>query len=39
MSLIEEIMVSINIDEVAFEFWQVNFAKNASRPEYQKEES
>lgn len=39
MSLIEEIMVSLTIDEVSFEFLQVNFTKNAARPEDQKEGS
>lgn len=37
MSLIEEIRVSLTINGVGFEFWQVNFTKNATRPEDQKE--
>lgn len=37
MPLREEIMVSLTIDEVASEFWQGSFTKNATRPEYEKE--
>lgn len=32
-------MVSLTVDEVASEFWQGNFIRNATRPEYRKEGS
>lgn len=37
MPVREESMVTLTIDEVASEFWQGNFTKNSTRPEYEKE--